>query len=167
MDASDLTVWEEILAVVDEADRPLSPSDLASMMPEADPGYIRKELRRLVGNGRLVQPRRGLYQTPTSEQNVDYTSREVHNAPTAPPGDRVITGSITDMLDDPERSQGNPYAGLVQVGQHIVTEMRDEAGVAFALRVSLLARPEPRRMDLSTRVETADAPPPTGGSGPA
>ena len=77
------------------------------------------------------------------------------------------TGSITDLLDDPERQSGNPFAGLSRVGRRIVTECHDEAGVVYAVEVVFHARAEPRQLGLSTRAETAGGPPTTDAPGSA
>ena len=149
MDTSDTTVWQEIIATVEAASRPLSPSDIAERMPDSDAGYIRKELRRLAGSGKLVQPRRGLYDVPESgdgrEQEVPHsTAGDIVSTGTPPTSTATSRRSITDMLDDPERHASNPKAGLVRAGGGLVARGFDADGLLYAVEIVFHLRPGSR-----------------------
>lgn len=78
------TVADQILGVLRESDGPLSPREVADRIESGRYGYVRQELLRLLGEGEIARPHRGLYAPLVTEQGgLPYEDAVV------PPTDRV------------------------------------------------------------------------------
>ena len=146
------TLTDERLAVLDvlsSADGRMGPKDVHEAIPESSYGSIKNMLPSLAEDGYLVKEGHGKYRFVTDDPDRAALIKRDRALGDSSGGEPLPTGSVTDMLDDPERRSG--AGSLVRAGGGVVAEGYDADGLMYAVRVDLYVRPTARRTDHSVR----------------